>query len=90
MYQRQRSIFLDSEVGSHVDILHFVRHSSNLLCHPSLLQRNAVRIAAITYVSGGVMFVGKVFITTITTGIDLMDWCGPTLYALVTACENGN
>jgi choline transporter-like protein 2/4/5 len=31
--------------------------------------RNAARIIAITYVSGGVVFVGKIFITTLTTGV---------------------
>jgi len=34
-----------------------------------LILRNAARVAAISYVSGGVVFVGKVFITTLTTGI---------------------
>ena len=33
-----------------------------------LIMRNAARIIAITYVSGGVVFVGKMFITTLTTG----------------------
>jgi len=33
-----------------------------------LILRNAARISAITYVSGGVVFVGKIFITTVTTG----------------------
>merc|ERR1719265_2246873 len=33
-----------------------------------LILRNAARVGAITYVSGGVVFVGKVFITTTTTG----------------------
>jgi len=33
-----------------------------------LIMRNAARIAAISYVSGGVVFVGKVFITVLTTG----------------------
>lgn len=31
--------------------------------------RNASRIAAISYVSGGVVFVGKIFISSFTTGI---------------------
>ena len=31
--------------------------------------RNAARVGAITYVSGGVVFVGKMFITTLTTGL---------------------
>lgn len=34
-----------------------------------LILRNAARIGAITYVSGGVVFVGKVFICTLTTGL---------------------
>jgi hypothetical protein len=34
-----------------------------------LILRNAARITAITYVSGGVVFVGKIFITTFTTGL---------------------
>jgi len=34
-----------------------------------LIMRNAARIIAITYVSGGVVFVGKMFITTLTTGV---------------------
>ena len=34
-----------------------------------LILRNAARVASITYVSGGVVFVGKVFITTLTTGV---------------------
>lgn len=34
-----------------------------------LILRNAARVGAITYVSGGVVFVGKVFITTFTTGV---------------------
>jgi len=34
-----------------------------------LIMRNAARIGAITYVSGGVVFVGKVFITSLTTGV---------------------
>jgi len=34
-----------------------------------LILRNAARVAAISYVSGGVVFVGKVFIMTLTTGI---------------------
>ena len=34
-----------------------------------LILRNAARVAAISYVSGGVVFVGKVFITTLTTGL---------------------
>ena len=34
-----------------------------------LIMRNAARIIAITYVSGGVVFVGKIFITTLTTGV---------------------
>mmetsp|Transcript_37605 Transcript_37605/g.80219 ORF Transcript_37605/g.80219 Transcript_37605/m.80219 type:complete len:658 (-) Transcript_37605:105-2078(-) len=34
-----------------------------------LILRNAARVGAITYVSGGVVFVGKVFICTLTTGL---------------------
>eukprot|EP00804_Cyclotella_cryptica_P002570 CCRYP_010412-RA/>CCRYP_010412-RA protein AED:0.05 eAED:0.05 QI:226/1/1/1/0.83/0.71/7/1639/666 len=51
-----------------------------------LILRNAVRIAAITYVSGGVMFVGKVFITTITTGmayIAISQQIGDELYSII-------
>jgi len=34
-----------------------------------LILRNAARIGAISYVSGGVVFVGKIFITALTTGL---------------------
>jgi len=34
-----------------------------------LILRNAARIAAISYVSGGVVFVGRIFITALTTGL---------------------
>lgn len=37
-----------------------------------LILRNAARVAAISYVSGGVVFVGKVFITTLTTGLSYL------------------
>jgi len=34
-----------------------------------LILRNAARVGTITYVSGGVVFAGKMFITTLTTGL---------------------
>ena len=48
--------------------------------------RNAARVAAISYVSGGVVFVGKVFITTLTTGIAYFaidHYVGDELYSII-------
>lgn len=50
------------------------------------LSRNAMRIASITYVSGGVIFVGKVFITSMTTGlayIAISQQVGDELYSVI-------
>lgn len=51
-----------------------------------LIMRNAARVAAITYVSGGVVFVGKVFITTLTTGVSYFaidHYVGHELYSII-------
>lgn len=51
-----------------------------------LILRNAMRIASITYVSGGVMFVGKVFITSMTTGlayIAMVQEIGDEMYSTI-------
>eukprot|EP00585_Thalassiosira_rotula_P006890 CAMPEP_0196143382 /NCGR_PEP_ID=MMETSP0910-20130528/13213_1 /TAXON_ID=49265 /ORGANISM="Thalassiosira rotula, Strain GSO102" /LENGTH=659 /DNA_ID=CAMNT_0041404827 /DNA_START=380 /DNA_END=2359 /DNA_ORIENTATION=+ len=51
-----------------------------------LILRNAARVGAITYVSGGVVFVGKVFICTLTTGISyfaLDHYLRNELYSLI-------
>jgi choline transporter-like protein 2/4/5 len=61
-----------------------------------LIMRNAARIMAITYVSGGVVFVGKIFITTLTTGVayfvldyelheDLYSNAGPLFFIALSA-----
>lgn len=51
-----------------------------------LILRNAARVAAISYVSGGVVFVGKVFITTLTTGASyfaIEHYVGDELYSII-------
>ncbi len=48
--------------------------------------RNAARVAAITYVSGGVVFVGKIFITSLTTGaayLTIDTYLGEALYSVI-------
>jgi len=51
-----------------------------------LIMRNAARLAAISYVAGGVVFVGKLFITTLTTGISyytIDHYVGDELYSVI-------
>jgi len=59
--------------------------SAHIISSPTPF-RNAARVAAISYVSGGVVFVGKVFITTLTTGIAYFaidHYVGDELYSII-------
>jgi len=52
----------------------------------SLILRNAARIGAISYVSGGILIVGKVFISAVTTGLSyiaILEYLGDELYSVV-------
>mmetsp|Transcript_23549 Transcript_23549/g.51009 ORF Transcript_23549/g.51009 Transcript_23549/m.51009 type:complete len:660 (-) Transcript_23549:216-2195(-) len=51
-----------------------------------LILRNAARVAAISYVSGGVVFIGKLFIMTLTTGLSYFaidHYVGDDLYSII-------